>query len=237
MRGSADSHEGGTARGVIARGAQIAVMFGLIGLLLFGAAGTVDWVWGWVYLGVYAASVVVNAWFLRTNLELVAERGRPAASGPARDKVLGGLWAAAEFIALPLVAGLDVRLGWTGPVDPAWHIVGGLVFAAGLGLFGWAMVTNAWFSTAARIQADRSQQVCTAGPYRLVRHPGYAGTILQALGAPLLLGSLWAVLPAAVAIGCMVARTRLEDAMLLDGLPGYRQYAAVVHHRLVPLPW
>ncbi len=223
--------------GVAARVLQIAVMFGLIAILLFGAAGTIDWPWAWLYLAIYLGSVAINAWFLRRNPELVAERGRPAESMPGWDKALGGLWAACEFLALPAVAGLDVRFGWSGPVDPGWHLLGGVIFGAGLGLFGWAMVANAYFSTVARVQEDRGQRVCRSGPYRFVRHPGYAGTILQSLGSPLLLGSPLALLPGVCAIVTIAARTWFEDRMLEAGLPGYREYAREVRCRLVPLVW
>jgi protein-S-isoprenylcysteine O-methyltransferase Ste14 len=223
--------------GIVARAVQIGIMFLLIGGLLFGGAGTLDWAWGWLYVLIYLASVAVNAWFLRQRPELVAERGRPAEPTHAWDKVLGGLWAIAMFVALPLVAGLDVRVGGTGPVDVAWHLLGAIVFATGLGLFGWAMIVNAYFSTVARIQRDRGQTVCQEGPYRFVRHPGYAGTILESIGSPLLLGSAWALLPAAVAIACMIARTWFEDRMLLAELPGYAEYAGEVRRRLVPLVW
>lgn len=223
--------------GIVARAAQVGIMFLLIAVLLFGGAGTLDWVCGWLYLLIYLASVLVNVWFLRHSPELIAERGRPAESMLAWDKVLGGLWAAAQFVGLPLAAGLDLRFGWTGPIDLGWHLLGVVLFATGLGLFGWAMVVNAYFSTVARLQRDRGQTVCREGPYRFVRHPGYAGAILESIGSPFLLGSVWALLPAVVAVACMAARTLLEDRMLLAELPGYAEYASEVRRRLVPLVW
>jgi protein-S-isoprenylcysteine O-methyltransferase Ste14 len=225
------------AGGIAARAVQIGVMFLLIAALLFGAAGTLDWAWGWIYLAIYFVSVAINAWFLRRSPELVAERGRPAEAMPVWDKWLGGLWALAQFVALPLIAGLDVRFDWTGPVDAGWHVLGALLFAAGLALFGWAMIANAYFSTAARIQRDRGQTVCREGPYRFVRHPGYAGSMLQSVGGPLLLGSAWALLPAVAAVAAMAARTWFEDRMLRAELPGYAEYSAEVRKRLVPLVW
>src|SRR4030042_3363570 len=102
-------------------------------------------------------------------------------------------------LVLPLVAGLDFRFGWTRGLGPAWNIAGGVVFAAGMALFSWAMITNAYFSTTARIQTDRGQTVCRTGPYRFVRHPGDLGAILQAPGMSILLGSMWSLIPAAVA--------------------------------------
>lgn len=99
------------------------------------------------------------------------------------------------------------------------------------------MITNAYFSTAARIQSDRGQTVCRDGPYRLVRHPGYAGTVLQSLGVGVLLGSVWALLPGIVAAGLMLPRTSLEDRMLQAELPGYAEYVREVRYRLVPGIW
>lgn len=224
------------ARGIAARVAQIGVMFLVIGVVLFGSAGRLDWVWGWVYLAIYLASTLVNAWFLRRDPELVAERAQPGAM-PGWDKAIGGLWSLAQFVLLPLVAGLDMRFGWTGPVDLVWHLAGVLLFAAGLALFGWAMIANAYFSTVARVQPERGQTVCREGPYRVVRHPGYAGAILQSIGSPFLLGSVWALLPAVAAGALMAARTWFEDRMLLTDLPGYDEYAREVPHRLVPGAW
>jgi len=101
------------------------------------------------------------------------------------------------------------------------------------------MVSNAYFSTVVRIQEERGHAVCTSGPgpYRFVRHPGYAGAILQSLATPLLLGSLWALVPGGLAALLVVARTALEDRMLHEELEGYREYAAQVHYRLLPGVW
>ncbi len=225
------------AAGILARFAQIAIMFVLLGLILFLAAGTLDWTWAWVFLGIYLVSVMINgAFLLRTSPETAAERGKPKEMEDW-DKVVSGLWSVAQFLALPLVAGLDVRFGWTQELGIAWHAAGAVAFALGLALFGWAMIANAFFSTVVRIQSDRGQTVCRNGPYRFVRHPGYVGTILQSFGAPFLLGSLWALVPGIAAAACMIIRTSLEDRTLLAKLPGYRDFADQVRYRLVPGVW
>ena len=230
-------HPGDVAHGVAARAAQIGVMFLLIGVILFGAAGRLDWIWGWAYIGMYLASTLVNGWWLlRRDPELVAERGEPGEM-PGWDKALGGAWSLAQFVLLPLVAGLDVRFGWSASIGVGCHLAGAVVFGVGLALFGWAMVVNAFFSTVARVQPERGQTVCREGPYRSVRHPGYAGAILQSMGSPVLLGSVWAVLPAAAAIALMAARTWFEDRMLMTELAGYADYAREVRQRLVPGIW
>jgi len=102
---------------------------------------------------------------------------------------------------------------------------------------GWAMITNAFFSTAARIQSDRGQQVCRSGPYRYIRHPAYASIVIQSISMAVLLGSLWALIPAIAASVLIITRTALEDRMLLAELAGYKEYGQVVRYRLVPGLW
>jgi protein-S-isoprenylcysteine O-methyltransferase Ste14 len=225
------------AAGIIMRFAQIAIVFVLQALILFAAAGRLDWLWAWVYLGICVVTVAVNSTFLRrVSPETIAERGRPKEMKDW-DKVVSGLWALAIYLVLPLVAGLDVRFAWTPDPGAAWNIAGAVVLEAGLALFSWAMIVNAFFSTAARIQSDRGQTVCRTGPYRFVRHPGYVGAILQSLGTPILLGSLWALIPGLVAAALMIVRTALEDRMLQAELTGYPDYARQVRYRLVPGIW
>jgi protein-S-isoprenylcysteine O-methyltransferase Ste14 len=224
-------------QGITRRWVQVGGMFAFQAALLFLSAGRLDWVGAWAFLGLYLAGIAINAyWMMRYSPETVAERGK-AAGMKDWDKVVGGLWAIMYFIAVLVVAGLDLRFGWTGPLPPGLPLAGGAVFVLGFALFSWAMIANAYFSTVARIQADRGQTVCTRGPYRAVRHPGYVGAILQSVGAPLLLGSLWALVPGMIAAFLMVARTVLEDRMLQKELPGYQDYARQVRYRLLPWLW
>ena len=79
--------------------------------------------------------------------------------------------------------------------------------------------------------------MCTAGPYRFVRHPGYTAGILGAPSMPLILGSWWAFVPTAIYILVFVLRTALEDKTLRQELPGYAEYAKSTRYRLVPGVW
>jgi protein-S-isoprenylcysteine O-methyltransferase Ste14 len=173
---------------------------------------------------------------LRYSPETIAERARV---GGMRgwDKLIGGLWAVMYFLLVLLVAGLDARFGWSRPVALALQLAGTVASMLGFALFSWAMVSNAYFSTIVRIQKERGHAVCTTGPYRFVRHPGYVGAILQSLGLPLMLGSLWSLIPGGVAGLLIVARTVLEEWTLLDELDGYQEYARQVRYRLLPGLW
>ena len=136
-----------------------------------------------------------------------------------------------------VVASLDRRFGWTGALPVGVHLAGLAVTLLGYGVFLWALRSNAFFAEGVRIQTERGHRVATQGPYRRVRHPGYAGAILSIVATPLLLGSPWALIPAAIACALYVVRTRLEDATLIDELPGYREYAQQVPYRLLPGIW
>jgi len=224
-------------KGIAARAMQILVMFIILGLELFLGAGTINWVWAWVFLGIGLVNLSINAVFmLRTSPETIVERGRPK-EVKTWDKWVGGAWLIGQYFLLPIVAALDMRFGWTGEIPIGWHLLGAVGYTLSLGLTGWAMITNAYFSTAVRIQSDRGQQVCSTGPYHYVRHPGYIGFFLQALSVPILLGSLWAMVFAIPIAVLMIIRTAKEDRMLQEELPGYKEYSQEVKYRLLPGVW
>ena len=223
--------------GILKRVGTVAIFFIVIAVILFLAAGRINWFWAWVYLGICFVSVIINGTImLRTSPETIAERSQPQETKDW-DKVVGGLWALAIYIALPLIAGLDIRFGWVRDFSVKWHIAGAVVLAIGLGLSAWAMVANAYFSTAVRIQSERGHTVCSTGPYRFVRHPGYVGFILQSISVPFLLGSLWALIPGITATALMIIRTSLEDRTLQAELAGYQDYVRKVRYRLIPGIW
>ena len=167
----------------------------------------------------------------------MAERqdiGKIKRSTKTWDKVLAPLMALSVSYPPVIVAGLDHRLGWS-PVFPPWLIVFGFILISlGYAFATWAFMENRFFSSTVRIQTDRGHEVCDSGPYRVVRHPGYAGSTLPLLGIVLALSSVWALVPAAVALIIAVSRTALEDRALQEELPGYRDYAREVRYRLIP---
>jgi protein-S-isoprenylcysteine O-methyltransferase Ste14 len=207
--------------------------------VLFLCAGRLDWAWGWVLLGVVAAVLAAHPLILiPINPELLAEREKGLSDKAVRawDQRITGL-AGALLIASWVVAGLDVRFGWTGPLSLAYHAGGLLITVLGYALFLWAMASNAFFAEGVRIQEERGHTVATRGPYRCVRHPGYVGSILSILATPCLLGSPWALIPGVASGAMFVVRTYLEDRTLREELPGYEEYAHQTRYRLLPGVW
>jgi protein-S-isoprenylcysteine O-methyltransferase Ste14 len=112
-----------------------------------------------------------------------------------------------------------------------------LVLAGGYTISAWAVITNRYFSSYVRIQKTRQHQVVDQGPYRIVRHPGYAGNLLAYLGVPFLLNSWWTFAAVALAFVVFVLRTAKEDRYLQENLPGYTAFSQRTRYRLLPGVW
>jgi protein-S-isoprenylcysteine O-methyltransferase Ste14 len=216
---------------------SLVVVYLFIPLVLLVCGGDVGWWQAWVYsLLVVGAGIGGRIWAERRHPGLLAERQNieKMQSAKAWDKVLAPLMALSVSFPLVIVAGLDHRHGWS-PEFPLWLIVlGFILISLGYAFASWALAENRFFSSTVRIQTDRGHVVCDSGPYRFVRHPGYAGNIPPLLGIVLALGSVWTLIPVAVALIIAVIRTALEDQTLQEELPGYRDYARRVHYRLIP---
>jgi protein-S-isoprenylcysteine O-methyltransferase Ste14 len=196
-----------------------------------------NWGAAWVYLGVYLGLIVANAIvILPRDPELIAERGRIQTNVKSWDKVFSVFYTLCS-LGLLVVAGLDNRWGWSPQLNLTTQLVGLALYVLGFALVSWAMASNRFFSSVVRIQTDRGHTVATGGPYRFVRHPGYVGMMVSALGTTILLGSLWAFIPATLLIGLIIFRTALEDRTLQNELEGYKEYAARVRYRLLPGVW
>ena len=198
-----------------------------------------DWWEAWVYvlIGIlnFAISRVLAA---RRHPDIIAERARMLQHEDAKawDKQLAPLLGLGGILIM-LVAGLDELFGWSPPYSLPLKILALLIILAGCVLGSYALIENRFFSGMVRLQTDRGQQVVSSGPYRWVRHPGYAGALLVYLATPLFLDSPWAFLPTAFITIVLVVRTALEDRFLQDELEGYRDYAKRVRYRLLPGVW
>jgi protein-S-isoprenylcysteine O-methyltransferase Ste14 len=209
----------------------------ILAAVLFLAAGQWDWRGGWLYLGLtLMVQIVTGLLLIRLSPDLVAERSR-LQPGTKRWDILLALLIAYHPLYVGIVAGLDVRWGWSPPFPAALPWIGLIVALLGSLFTTWAMIANRFFSGTVRIQTERGHQVATHGPYGFVRHPGYVGILLFSLATPLILGSVWAFLPVALMIVVIFIRTALEDHTLHAELDGYRAYAGRVRYRLLPGLW
>jgi protein-S-isoprenylcysteine O-methyltransferase Ste14 len=224
----------------MSRGAAIAYAVGLplalLGLI-FLPAGSIGWRPGWVFLAVLVLAFGVSALMIaRVNPIIYRARSRFQPGTKGWDKALLAVILPAMVAILP-VAALDAGR-FHGSVVPAWAVIAGYAgVLAGIAATGWAQAVNPFFEPGVRIQSERHQRVIDTGPYRFVRHPGYVAALLLFFGMALALGSLWALVPAALASAALVLRTAWEDRLLRAELPGYGEYAGRVRSRLVPGVW
>ena len=190
-------------------------------------------------------------WVIATGLvviprypELLAERLGPRKGGKTWDIAIMGLVGLGN-IARCIVAGLDVRYGWTTGMPLALQVIGLVIMVLSYALVVWATGSNAFFSLTVRIQQERGHAVATplkgvlgtGGPYRFVRHPSYVGGILIEMAVPIMLGSWWALIPGGLDAILFVVRTALEDRTLQKELDGYTAYAERTRYRLLPGVW
>jgi protein-S-isoprenylcysteine O-methyltransferase Ste14 len=203
----------------------------------------ISWRWDWWEAWAFALAcilgfVISRALAAQRHPDLLAERARFLQHEDAKswDKLLAPLVGLGGGL-IPLVAGLEARFGGLYSFSIAVHLLSLALILAGYALGAYALIENRFFSGMVRIQADRGQQVVSSGPYRWVRHPGYAGSLLVYLVTPLFLDSLWTFLPAVFLTIVLVIRTALEDKALQNELDGYRDYARRVRYRLLPGVW
>src|SRR5215510_9204709 len=209
----------------------------ILGGVLFGIAGRVDWPAAWLVILLFTGHLVLSGWWLfRHDPELLKERLTTASNVPQSDRLI----ARGNRILLPIflaTAALDAgRLRWSA-MPIVVRAIGTAAVVAAVAVIWWCGAANRFLSANTRIQSERGHTVVQHGPYRFVRHPLYASRTVLITGAALTLGSWIALVPAALNAVLLVLRTSLEDRILTTELPGYREYAKHVPERLVPGLW
>jgi protein-S-isoprenylcysteine O-methyltransferase Ste14 len=231
---SESNHKPGIYRWII-----VSIVFLLLmGLSLFLSAGTISWTAAWFYLVLAAFIQVLDAIVLiPTSPELLGERSRPQAGAKKWDQVLSRLMAFFGPLTIWIVCGLDFRFRWSGEFGLWLSLLSALLVFLGSLIVLWAMAANQFFIGMVRIQEERGHIVVESGPYKYIRHPGYLGSLLYLFFSPLLLGSLWGLIPALLSCGVVCLRTYLEDQVLQAELGGYAVYSKRVTKKLIPGIW
>jgi Putative protein-S-isoprenylcysteine methyltransferase len=204
--------------------------------LAFLGAWRIDWVRGWIYVAVFVGVSVAGSLIVElANPGLLAKRAKGFRQDTKPfDRLFYRLFM--PLIAgYPLLAGLDGAHFLWAPL-PGWTLYPGIALFVLSSAFGaWTMIVNRHAEPTVRIQ--EGQTVISSGPYRLVRHPMYLGTLVGLPGTALMLGSGWAFVPAVLIVALFVWRTANEDRTLQAELAGYSDYAGRTRYRLLPGLW
>lgn len=209
---------------------------GIVALVLFVSAGTLRYWQAWVYLALnFGWLAFAGAYFRRTDPGLVERRLVQDEKGE-KEKVQRIVMAALRVLGLAtlVVAGLDWRWGWSAVPTPLVAAAVGM-FVAGAALVFVVFLENSY--TSSIIEVDPRQTVVATGPYRVLRHPFYTGTLLMGVATPLVLGSYWAALLLPPGWAVLAVRILAEERFLKEKLRGYAEYMAATRSRLIPGVW
>ena len=208
----------------------------LMGLLLFSSAWSLKYWQAWIFLFVFAlGSLLVTLDLGERDPGLLQRRMRsgPTAEKEKSQKIIQ-VMASLGACALLLLPSLDHRFRWSA-VANSIATGGDILFAAGFLIIWRVFRANSY--TSAIVEVDEKQSVVTTGPYKIVRHPMYAGALLMFFGTPLALASYWGLLVSLFLTAVIIARLLYEERYLASHLSGYAEYAAGVRWRLVPGIW
>lgn len=207
--------------------------FCVFGLFFFLPAGTLRYWQAWMYTAILLVPMsLVVILFFKKDPEALERRMRTREKEKAQKRIvsLGTL----PFVIGMLLPGFDRRWGWSSV--PTWLvIIADVMVVLGYLVFVRVMMENRYLSRV--VEVDRGQRIITTGPYAVVRHPMYSGTILLYIFTPLALGSYWALIPFALTLVVFPVRILNEEKLLLRELPGYKEYMEKTRFRLIPGVW
>jgi protein-S-isoprenylcysteine O-methyltransferase Ste14 len=208
-----------------------------ISSLLFFIAGDWHWMEGWIFTAIYiAGSLWIVIYLYLADPDLLNERFKAGAQkGQSTfDRIILMMIVVAYttwYVLMPLDA---KRFHWS-PEFPFWIKAAGAVCVALMFvIFFFTFKENSFAAPVVKIQEERGQKVISTGVYGIVRHPLYAGGIFLFLGAPMLLGSLWGLIPGVALIVILAVRSISEEETLKQGLEGYDNYLKKVRWRFIP---
>ena len=187
-----------------------------------------------IYFLVYILFTVFSTIFLwKKAPDLVEARMQRRRDVESWDKLLVVILLLLLSCVIPFVAGFDAgNYDFLIPI-----LIGYFMFFLGSSLQVWAMITNRHFEGLVRIQHDRDHKVITDGPYKIVRHPGYLGISITAISIPLMMGSLYALIPSFLVVLDLFIRAVKEENFLAENLEGYKEFKEKVKYRVIPFVW
>lgn len=218
-------------------GQSVAVFVAFV-LALFLPAGTLSWGAGWLYVALFFGFyLIVNVWLLQHNPSLLQERTNLGSRDQQGwDKFLFPVLMLFPLVWLAFIALDAERLHWL--PEPVWvQVAGGALLLLSFYLLFRTFRENSYLSPVVRHQKERGHAVVSTGLYHYVRHPMYSGMLVFSLATPLMLGSVWGLVPGIIFIVVLARRAVLEERMLQDALPGYKDYMTQVKYRFIPFLW
>ena len=205
----------------------------MVMLLLFVPAGTLEYMNGWLFIGLLFIPMLALGAVLLIKAPTLLEKRLNSKEKELEQKTVIGI-SLIMFLGGFIVSALDYRFGWSN-MPLALVIIASALLLVSYGLYAEVMRENAYLSRTVEVQEN--QKVIDTGLYRIVRHPMYMVTTLLFLAIPLVLGSYIGFVIFLIYPVLLVKRIKNEEEVLEKGLPGYSKYKKNVKYRMIPFIW
>ncbi|NQV24510.1 MAG: isoprenylcysteine carboxylmethyltransferase family protein [Rhodopirellula sp.] len=106
----------------------------------------------------------------------------------------------------------------------AFPVISLFVSGGGILLWGWAIFTMKLSRISMRPEVSTNAQLLTRGPFRLIRHPMYAGLALFLLGGVFAPFLWWRLVIWLLLCAVLLGKSRIEESLLLAQFPEYGEY-------------
>lgn len=204
-----------------------------MGILLFVPAGTLAYWQAWVYSLLFVVvTILIIRYFLKNDPAILERRSTMRENDPAQ-KIIIPIFLFCYY-GLHVFAGFDHRFHWSHVSALLVLFSDVLILASFVAVF-FVLKENSYASTTITVEKD--QPVISTGPYALVRHPMYAGSLPLLVFTPLALGTAWGLIFSVALLVLLIFRLLNEERFLLENLPGYREYCQKTRYRLLPYIW
>jgi protein-S-isoprenylcysteine O-methyltransferase Ste14 len=205
----------------------------VMGLCFFLPAGTLNYWQAWVFTAILIIPMLfVMSYFLKHDPEFLERRLKTRETEAKQQQIIKvGL---VIFLIGFILPGFDIRFGWSN-VPPEISLAADLIaFLSYMFIF---LVFRENSYAGRTIEVEKGQKVISTGPYSIIRHPMYLGTMFMYLAMPIALGSYVAVIPMLLYTPLLIFRILNEEEVLGRDLPGYAEYCKKTKYRLIPFIW
>ncbi len=202
----------------------------IIILLLFIPAGTLDYMNGWLFIGLlFIPMFIVGIVAFIKSPELLKRRLNAKEEKNEQKMII--LISGIMFLFAFITAGANFRFGWH-ELPKTAVMIASIIFLASYGMYAEVLRENEYLSRT--VEVSENQKVIDRGLYGIIRHPMYTSTIFLFLSMPLVLNSIFSFIIMLIYPAIIVLRIRNEEKVLENELEGYGKYKKKVRYKIIP---